>query len=64
MLAEIAELIPAGSRAVLLADRGFRDVKLMQLARKLNWRFRIRVKVSVFVYQATHRRRTVLALMP
>jgi hypothetical protein len=58
MLAEIAELIPAGSRAVLLADRGFIDVKLMQLARKLNWRFRIRVKVSVFFYQATQRRRT------
>jgi hypothetical protein len=64
MLAEVAELIPAGSRVVLLADRGFMDVKLMRLARKLNWRFRIRVKVSVLVYQATHSRRTVRALMP
>lgn len=64
MLAEIAELIPAGSRVVLLADRGFMDVKLMQLARKLNWRFRIRVKVSVLVYQATHSRQTVRALLP
>lgn len=64
MLAEVAELIPATSRVVLLADRGFMDVKLMQLARQLNWRFRIRVKSSVSIYRATHSPRTVRALMP
>ncbi|HXV97667.1 MAG TPA: transposase, partial [Anaerolineae bacterium] len=64
MLAEVAELIPVTSRVVLLADRGFMDVKLMQLARQLNWRFRIRVKRSVYVYRATYGRRTVRALMP
>lgn len=64
MLAEVAALIPACSRVVLLADRGFMDIKLMQLARQLNWRFRIRVKYSVYVYRATHSRRTVRALMP
>jgi hypothetical protein len=64
MLAEVAELIPATSRVVLLADRGFMDVKLMQIARQLNWRFRIRVKCSVYVHRATHSRRTVRALMP
>ncbi len=63
MLAEVAEWIPDGSRVVLLADRGFMDVKLMQLARQLNWHFRIRVKGSVYVYRATHSRRTVAALM-
>jgi hypothetical protein len=64
MLAEVAELIPAGSQVVLLADRGFMDVKLMRLARQLNWRFRIRVKLSTQVYQATHHRRSVRALLP
>jgi hypothetical protein len=64
MLAEVAELIPRTSRVVLLADRGFMDVKLMQIARQLNWHFRIRVKRSVYVYRATHSRRTVRALMP
>ena len=64
MLAEVAERIPRRSRVVLLADRGFMDVKLMQLARQLNWHFRLRVKCSVSVYRATHSRRTVAALMP
>jgi hypothetical protein len=64
MLAEVAELIPINSRVVLLADRGFMDIKLMKIARQLNWRFRIRVKRSVCVYRATQGRRTVRALMP
>jgi hypothetical protein len=64
MLAEVAELIPATSHVVLLADRGFMDVKLMQLARQLNWRFRIRVKHSVYVYRATCGRQSVRALLP
>jgi hypothetical protein len=64
MLAEVAACIPGTSRVVLLADRGFMDVKLMQLARQLKWHFRIRVKSSVSVYRATHSRRTVAALMP
>ena len=64
MLTEVAERIPGSSRVVLLADRGFMDVKLMQLARQLRWHFRIRVKSSVYVYRATYSRRTVAALMP
>jgi hypothetical protein len=64
MLAEVAELIPTTSRVILLADRVFMDVKLMQIAWQLNWHFRIRVNRSVWVCQASHRRRTVRALMP
>lgn len=64
LLAQIAVTLPAESRIVLLADRAFMDVKLMRLIRDLGWRFRIRVKVSTWVYRATKGRRKVRALMP
>jgi hypothetical protein len=64
MLAQVAEVLPIDSHVVLLADRGFMDVKLMRIARDLGWRFRIRVKLSTWVYRATKGRRKVSALMP
>ena len=64
VLAQVAELIPASCRVVLLADRGFMHVQLMQLLRQLNWHFRLRVKSSVKIHRATHRPTTVKALLP
>lgn len=64
ILVALATLIPAPSRVVLLADRGFFDIQLMKLARDLGWHFRLRVKRSLWVYRATKGRRKVGALMP
>lgn len=64
ILVQVASVIPPASSVVLLADRGFLDVKLMQLSRDLGWHFRIRIKSSVWIYRATKRRRKVKALMP
>lgn len=64
MLAQAAAVIPANSRVILLADRAFMDVKLMRLVSQLGWHFRIRVKVSTWVYRATKGKRKVRALMP
>lgn len=64
MLAQVAALIPADSHVILLADRGFMDRKLMQLAVQLGWHFRIRVKMNVWVYRANKGQRRVRALMP
>lgn len=48
-----ASLLPAGVSVVLLADRGFRDVRLMALLRQLHWHFRLRLaeNESVWVEQ-------------
>jgi len=64
VLQQVAGLLPSSSRVILLADRGFMDVKLMQLARDLGWHFRIRAKLSVWVYRATKKRRKIKALFP
>ena len=64
MLAQVAACIPDSSKVVLLADRGFMDVKLMRLMRQLRWHFRIRVKLSVFIHRATKGKQKVKALMP
>jgi hypothetical protein len=40
------------------------DVKLMQLARDLGWHFRIRAKLSVWVYRATKKRCKIKAKFP
>lgn len=64
MLAQVAAVIPAQSQVILLADRGFFHVRLMQVARQLDWRFRIRVKTNILVHRATKGQRTVRALMP
>jgi len=64
MLVQVAACIPGNSKVVLLADRGFMDVKLMRLLRQLGWHFRIRVKLNVFIHRATKGKRKVKALMP
>lgn len=64
MLVQVASVIPPTSRVVLLADRGFLDVKLMRLSRELGWHFRIRIKSCIWIYRATKGRRKVRALMP
>jgi hypothetical protein len=64
MLAQVAACIPPQSKVVLLADRGFMDIKLIRLMRQLGWRFRIRVKLNVFIHRATKGKRKVKALMP
>lgn len=64
MLADVAAVIPKDSHVILLADRGFADVKLMKIVCQLGWHFRIRIKQSLWVYRATKGGRTVKALMP
>ncbi len=64
MLAQVAACMPGNSKVVLLADRGFMDVKLMRLLRQLGWYFRIRVKLSVFIHRTSKGKRKVKALMP
>lgn len=39
-----ASLIPRRVHVVLLGDRGFRDTRLMALARELHWHFRLRLE--------------------
>lgn len=43
LLRSTAQLIPHGVTVVLLGDRGFRDVRLMTLAREFHWHFRLRL---------------------
>lgn len=64
LLRQAAPLIPARGQVVLLADRGFVDVKLLQLARDLGWSFRVRLKRSLWVYRANKPRTKVGRLMP
>lgn len=64
MLAQAAEVLPAESRVVLLADRGFFDVALLRLLGRLGWHFRLRIKSDLWIYRATKGRRKVSALMP
>jgi hypothetical protein len=64
MVAQVAAQLPANCKVVLLADRGFMDVKLMRLVRQLGWHFRIRVKTSVLVHRATAGKQKVKALLP
>lgn len=64
ILRQAAHLIPARCQVVLLADRGFVDVKLFQLARDLGWSFRVRLKRSLWVYRANKPRTKVGRLMP
>lgn len=64
MLAQVAAYIDPTSKVVLLADRGFMDVKLMRILRQLGWHFRIRIKSSVTIHRATKGKKKVKALMP
>ncbi|HXV96789.1 MAG TPA: transposase [Anaerolineae bacterium] len=64
ILRQAADLLPAKCQVILLADRGFVDVKLFQLARDLGWSFRVRLKQSLWVYRANKPRTKVGRLMP
>jgi len=57
-------VLPPGCRVILLADRGFGDIELLQLIRDLGWSFRIRLKKSVWVYRAGKFPTKVGRLMP
>jgi hypothetical protein len=43
-MGQLATMIPAGTRVVFLADRGFPNGPLMRYLQELNWWFRIRIK--------------------
>jgi hypothetical protein len=45
-----AQLIPPEATVIILGDRGFRDVRLMTLARQLHWHFRLRLEASELVW--------------
>jgi len=49
LLERANRLLPLECRVVLLADRGFADVKLMAQLRELGWHWRIRIKRSFWV---------------
>jgi hypothetical protein len=57
-------VLPADCQVILLADRGFVDIELLQLGRDLGWSFRLRLKNSVWVYRANKSRTKVGRLMP
>ena len=52
MLYRAAELFTPGQRIVLLADRGFCAVELLQALKRLGWHYRIRAKQSLTVCRA------------
>jgi hypothetical protein len=64
MLAQVAAQIPASTAVILLADRGFSHIELMQVATQLGWRFQIRLKSDTLVYLANGKRTQVKTLMP
>lgn len=49
---------------VLLADRGFADVALMQLCQQLGWRYRLRIKCNFLVHRSGHGSALVEQLLP
>lgn len=55
LLKAAAGLLPKGLKIIFLADRGFADNQLMALCRRLNWRFRIRIKSNFTIYQGDKR---------
>lgn len=57
-------VLPPGCQVILLADRGFGDIELLQLVRDLGWSFRLRLKNSVWVYRANKSPTKVGRLMP
>jgi hypothetical protein len=61
---EVSLLLPLHCQVVLLADRGFADVNLMQLAVQLGWHFTIRAKGSMLVHRASKPRCKMSQLMP
>lgn len=64
VLKEVNRLLPQSCETVLLADRGFVDVDLMQLVVRLGWHFTIRAKSSLWVYRAFKSRCKMNTLLP
>lgn len=64
LLRTVATLLPLTTQVVLLADRGFLDVKLMQLTVELGWHFTVRAKGNVWVYRAFRARCKLGTLLP
>ena len=54
VLKQAASQLPQNLAVILLADRGFADVQLMKLCKRLNWGFRIRIKAPFKVYRNGH----------
>ena len=55
VLHRVPPLLPCQvGKVVLLADRGFADLALMRLCRRLKWRFHIRIKGNFQVYRPRH----------
>jgi hypothetical protein len=65
LLQRAAKLLPSGTRkVVLLADRGFADVALMQWCQQLGWRYRLRIKSNFRVHRSGHGSALVNQLLP
>lgn len=64
MLAQVAAQIPATTKVILLADRGFGHVELMKVARQLGWHFRLRLKGDTWVHLSNGQRYQVRSLIP
>ncbi len=64
LLRQAAALLPPNVKVVLLADRGFADVKLLKLCGELNWRYRIRIKGNFVIYQGGKRIGSVSSQVP
>ena len=65
LLHRAAKLLPSGTRkVVLLADRGFADVALMQLCQQLGWGYRLRIKSNFLVHRSGHSSALVNQLLP
>jgi Transposase DDE domain len=65
LLQQAAKLLPSCTRkVVLLADRGFADVALMQLCQQLGWRYRLRIKSNFLVQRSGHGSALVEQLLP
>jgi hypothetical protein len=64
LVRQVATLLPLSCQVILLADRGFVDVRLMQLAVVLGWHFIIRAKSFVLVHRPFHAPCRLGRLMP
>lgn len=64
LLEQVATWLPSSCRVILLCDRGFGNIQLLQLARDLGWGFRVRLKTSYWVYTAKHQGRLISQLVP
>ncbi|MEM9092657.1 MAG: transposase [Cyanobacteria bacterium P01_F01_bin.53] len=54
LLKQAAERVPAGVEIVVLADRGFIQIELMNAVSDLNWGYRIRLKANSWIKRYGH----------